>query len=132
MPTKTQSLFDRAAEKVLDQFGERDEQGEFSKVQLKIGEQEYPLTAIIHEENYQVALDERGDVYKSVGRSIDVLLSEMASHEITSLPETCHVMIGDTEWPHDPQQTQWGETFVTIGLRMDILQRTRTQERRNG
>lgn len=132
MPTRTSSLFSRAAAKVFEQFGERDEWGDFLKVTLKIGEQEYPLKAIVHDEQYTVAMDERGDIYKSVTKTIDVLPSELAEQGIKSLPETCYVVIGETEWPHDAQQTQWSDNYVTIGLRMSVLQRMKSHEKRNG
>ncbi len=134
MPTKTQTLFDRAAAKVFDLFGERDEFGELKpSVILRIGADEYPLTAIFGEKRYEKTYSPiQNEEQKSIRWNIQVPTAEMTVHGIAQLPARCEVEIADEVWSHDVAETTWEETYVTISLKRTVLSRLNTQERNGG
>lgn len=123
MPSEFDILMgDVGAPELMRNFGAQ------GRVTLRIGALEISLEATIGAETYQHSIDQHGDTYKSIAKTVVVRTADLIAGGVTSLPEICHVSIGDEEWPHDVGTTQWNDTFVTIGLRRDVLQRIKTQE----
>lgn len=127
MPSRASNLLARTADKLVEQFGERDGTGGLAPiVTIRTSDTcEYSLPGILDDEETgpRDGLAGSGEAMV-IRRKVDVRTVDAVAAGMTQIPRRARVFVGEVEYAIDEGfDGVWGEPFVTLALVREPLSR---------
>lgn len=122
-----ESMFDRCTQLLMEQFAERDANGDFKQLRYfdptrPAGSEPYQWPYIISEATFQPVPDQAAlEMSLKESLQLNVPTSELVAVGIERLQVDAVIEVNGTEWNIDEATSEWSPELVTFGLLREPL-----------